>query len=231
MRAPVELVQIARPAGSRASSTSHAFHILGTLIQIPERRVKLLPGVLIAALACVGGCSDDDDDDAPAADGSGTAFALDLADGTAVRAESLECIYRQSFGAVSELSLQLQYLAGPGEVAFALYVDDPVPAAPYAAAAGQQGRFTFEAFAADGAYRDELADGEIDLGLDSLPAPSELSDGDVVPLRGGLTVVPFSLSQAAAGDGGQGAGLALAGSTIDVDCDAVYQLAETVDGG
>lgn len=193
--------------------------------------MRLLPGVLIAAMASVGGCSDDDDDDAPPGDDSGIAVALELADGTAVRAESLDCTYRQSFGAVSSLSLQLQYLAGPDEVAFALYVDDPVPAVPYAAAAGRQGRFTFEAFAEGGAYRDELADGEIELRLDSLPAPSELSDGDVVPLRGSLTVSRFSLSEASADDGGRGAGLALAESTIDVDCDAAYQLSETVDGG
>lgn len=61
---------------------------------------------------------------------------------------------------------------------------------------------------------------------DDLPSPSTLSDGDVVRLEGTLLTGGFSLPErSASGEAGAGA-LGVAPGSVDVSCEAVYQLAE-----
>ena len=188
--------------------------------------MRIPSSLLLGAVAFLAGCADDADDGPGTDIGPGADMTLTTTDGTMIPAESLQCIYRQGTGADNTLSLQLQYLDSPDSVAFALYVDDPVPATPFAAAAGQQGRYSFEAFSDGVGYRDELGDGEVELRLDDLPSPSTLSDGDVVRLDGVLLVGRFSLPERpASGEAGTGA-LGLAPTEVDVGCDAVFQLVE-----
>ena len=184
------------------------------------------PSLCLVAAALLAGCSEDADTEEDAGIDPGADLTLTTTDGTDIAARSLRCIYRQSTGADNTLSLQLQYLDSPDTVAFALYVDDPVPATPFAVAAGGQGRYSFEAFSDGVGYRDALSDGEVELRLDDLPSPSTLSDGDVVPLEGTVLIDGFSLPERpASGDVGDGA-LNLAPGSVDVSCDAVFRLAE-----
>ena len=192
--------------------------------------------LLAVAILAIAGCSNDDDNEDSGV--AGDVFRLNTADGDTIDAASLDCIYRQDTGASDTLNLQLQYLESPNNVAFALYVEDAVPAVPFVASAGQQGRFVFEAFRGGTAYQEELSNAELEIQLDALPSPSTLSDGDVVPLRGTLQIVPFTLAEAASSgsadretasqEAGPNADLALENSTIDINCEAVYQLAEVV---
>ena len=186
--------------------------------------MKIPPSLILCAAASLAGCSDDDDSGTDL--GPEVGPVLTTTDGAVIAARSLRCIYRQSTGADNTLSLQLQYLDSPDTVAFALYVDDPVPATPFAAAAGGQGRYSFEAFSDGVGYRDALGDGEVELQLDDLPSPSTLSDGDVVPLEGTLLIDGFSLPErSASGDAGGGT-LDLAPTSVDVSCEAVFRLVE-----
>ena len=188
------------------------------------RPTSTLPSLILCAAVSLTGCSDDADEE-PDIDG-GIDAVLVTTDGTTLPARSLRCIYRQSTGADNTLSLQLQYLDSPDTVAFALYVDDPVPATPFAVTAGRQGSYSFEAFSDGVGYRDALSDGEVELRLDDLPSPSILSDGDVVPLEGTVLIDGFSLPETSgSGDVGGGA-LDLAPGSVDVSCDAVFQLVE-----
>jgi len=193
----------------------------------------LRPVIAACVLAFAAGCSSDDDespgtvanDPSP---GEASGAALMSADGREILSTDLACIYRQSRGADESLSLQMQFLDSPDTIAFALYVDDPVPATPFTAVAGEQGRFSFEAFVDDVRYQDELANNELMLELEELPAPSTLSDGEMVSLRGALTMDPLSLAErASTGDAGDRT-LALAANRIEIDCEAPFQLSDAV---
>lgn len=161
----------------------------------------------------------------------GQTQSLAMSDGTEISSESLKCGFWQSIGSMGvddQLFLSLQYLSGPNAVAFSLALDNPIPATPFSAIAGQQGMFTFFAYTSDVGYRDTLANSEIELQLASLPLPSDLSDGDIVPLEGRILVNEFSLIERPASGIAGTRQLLLATQTLDVDCEAQYQEAELV---
>lgn len=191
--------------------------------------MKTHPTILFLAMAFAVGCSSDDDAGTGAlSDDPQTRQALMTADGAEIISESLRCIYSQNTGADSSLSLQLQYLESPGYVAFALYLSDPIPSAPFAVAAGQQGRFDFEVFAGGVGYRDDLVSGEVEVRLDDLPSPSSLSDGDNVVLEGVLLVNQFSLTERSA-TGESGAGLLnLASGSVEINCESKFRMVDVV---
>ncbi len=199
---------------------------------------------LFITLLCAAGCSGGNDADGDSDLGSNTSFDTDpepstsldptaasslmTADGTEIPSKSLSCIYRQSTGADDALSLQLQYTDAPGSVAFAAYLEDPIPAEPFAVSAGQQGRFDFEVFLAGVGYGSELSGGEVEVRLDSLPSPAALTDGDRVVLQGSLLINQFSLPEkAAVGETATGV-LDLASGSVDIDCETTYQSVEVL---
>lgn len=178
---------------------------------------------MLAALSLLGGCSSNTtsnpEDRQP----------LITADGVEIDYQAVRCIYRQSTGSSSTLSLQIQYLDTPDTVAFALYVDDPAPARPFRATPGEPHVWNFEA-AVDGTmYSSDLASTEATLSLDALPAPSTLVPGTTVRLHGRLDIGAVSLSGPALSGGPPGAPLELAGGSVPIDCEASYQESQVFD--
>jgi hypothetical protein len=149
--------------------------------------------------------------------------SLALSDGGRIPSQELVCSYRQSTVADDSLYLQLQYLSGPNSVAFAAYLEDPIPAKQFVATPRDVGRFEFEAFRGDDGYEAELREAEITVRLDDLPAPSSLSDGEVVHLQGVIEIAAFSLPARVAMEA-PGEPLDLAPATVAVDCKPRFRL-------
>lgn len=178
--------------------------------------------------AFIAGCSSDSNNIPNTEPFEELPTSLVTLDGTSIDSESLSCNYRQSFGASSLLELQLQYLDSPNSVAFALFISNPVPAEPYTAAAGEQGSFSFEVFLEGVRYSDELDNSEVEVLLDSLPSPDNLSNGDAVTLSGSLIIEQFSLVERFFTNEMGSRVLELNAGSVGIDCVATYQLSETI---
>jgi hypothetical protein len=164
--------------------------------------------------------------DAATADAGGT--SLRTSDGTEITSEALRCIYRQDVGASQNLSLQLQYISEPDSVAFAAYIDNPVPATPFVARPQDVGRLSFEVVLGQARYQLDLTHEEIAVHLDELPPPSSLNPEETVRLRGRLEVTAFSLPRAWS-EGDAADSLKLAAGFVSIDCEAVFQESEVLD--
>jgi len=188
--------------------------------------VKWLSSIIIFVILM--GCSSNDGI-TPEADGDQLpSLSLALLDGSEIPSESLKCIYRQSTGFDDALSLQFLYESAPNTLAFYLIVDDPIPATPYSALAGQQGRFEFWAYSNEVGYRDTLANSEVELQLDSLPLPSELSEGDIIFLKGNILISEYSLIERPASGIPGTRLLPIAAQSLQIACEVEFQTAETV---
>lgn len=148
--------------------------------------------------------------------------ALRLRDGTEIVPQSLRCFYRQDTGASHDLSLQLQYRADLDHVAFAAYLTNPRPASPFVASPRDVARFDFEAFlGGESGYQATLESHEVIVHLDSLPDPSSLRFGDIVPLHGQFEVTAFSLPGTWPAE--PGSTLDLAAGSVAIDCEAEFE--------
>lgn len=144
-------------------------------------------------------------------------------DGVEISYQSVSCLYSQSTGADNTLSLQIQYLDTPDTVAFALYIDDPKPAHPYRATPSDVGACTFEAALEGKMYGRVLQAAEVTLSLDTLPAPSTLTPGEIVRLHGALDISALSLPPQPDPGEAPPAPLKLAAASVPIDCEASYQ--------
>lgn len=155
-------------------------------------------------------------------------LSLTTAEGDEIVAESVRCIYRQARGGGDRLELQLQYLSEPDRVAFAVYVENPIPSAPFVAAPEDVARFSFEAFTDDAGYSAELEHAEITMELDELPDPSTLRPGDAVHLHGRLQVTDFSLPKVSQNDAAASE-LHLAAGSVLIDCETQFEQVPVLD--
>lgn len=153
----------------------------------------------------------------------GDSAALYTADGAAIAAELLRCGYSEETGAVHSVHLGLQYLRDPEHVAFAAYIEDPMPAAPFEIEPHNATRFNFEAFQGDVSYSASLRGSQIMVHLDALPAVSTLHAGDVVHLHGRLDIGALSLPATSTPDESEEpAALAVTAGSVPIDCQSEF---------
>ena len=156
-----------------------------------------------------------------------TNATLVIGDAEAVDFSELRCIYRQITGAIDDLELQLQWLATPDTVAYALYMDRLEPATPFSVLAGDtSASFRFEVFVDGAAYTDQFSNAEVGVELEALPDPDSLNDGDEVTLRGSLVTQEFILNDRSPTVGS----IIVAEQRVAIDCTTSFAVAVAENG-
>lgn len=155
---------------------------------------------------------------------------LSVSERDTVIADSLRCLYRQSYGSINSTHLQFQFLKNGG-VAFALYIEldsFPVNDELLNIYPNKMNEFDFEV-SHEGIWRYQIyAQNNISLKLNTLPSPTTLQSGDSIKLNGSIDICGLELGEISSlGEIGDES-LEVKKQRIPITCTAEYKYAMVV---